>query len=49
MDFQMQHGQCVALGTVAAAWISWKRGLISREDLALTRAGKQVVPAAGDR
>ena len=41
MDFQMQHGQCVALGTVAAAWISCKRGLISREDLALIEQGNR--------
>lgn len=27
-DFTMLHGQCVSLGMVAAARISWKRGLI---------------------
>ncbi|MGI6007997.1 MAG: 3-dehydroquinate synthase [Ruminococcus sp.] len=39
MNFRMLHGHCVALGTVAAAYISWKRGLISREDLTLIRQG----------
>lgn len=33
MDFQMLHGQCVALGCVAAAYISCRRGLISADDL----------------
>lgn len=33
MDFQMYHGQCVALGCLAAAWISAKRGLISMEEV----------------
>jgi 3-dehydroquinate synthase len=32
MDFTMTHGECVALGCVAAAWISWKRDLIEMED-----------------
>ncbi len=31
-DFQMLHGQCVALGTVAAAYISFKRGNLSTEE-----------------
>lgn len=31
-DFQLLHGQCVALGTVAAAYISYKRGLLSDEE-----------------
>lgn len=31
-DFQMHHGQCVALGTVAAAYISFKRGNLSTEE-----------------
>lgn len=30
-DFRLLHGECVALGCVAASWISWKRGLISEE------------------
>ncbi len=30
--FELLHGQCVALGCVAAAYISWKRGLISSDD-----------------
>lgn len=33
MEFQMLHGQCVALGYVAAAYISCRRGLISAADL----------------
>ncbi len=32
MDFKMLHGECVALGCVAAAFISWKRGLLSMEE-----------------
>ncbi len=32
MDFKMMHGECVALGCVAAAFISWKRQLISMEE-----------------
>ncbi|MBM6666337.1 3-dehydroquinate synthase [Lacrimispora saccharolytica] len=31
-DFQLAHGQCVALGTVAAAYISFKRGYLSTEE-----------------
>ena len=31
-DFTMFHGECVALGCVAAAWISWKRELLSMEE-----------------
>lgn len=33
MDFQLFHGQCVALGTVAAAYLSYKRGYLSIDDL----------------
>ncbi len=32
-DFQLLHGQCVALGCLAAAYISKNRGLISPEEL----------------
>ena len=32
LDFQMTHGECVALGCVAAAYISWKRDLIPMEE-----------------
>ena len=32
MNFEMMHGECVALGAVAAAFISWKRQLISMEE-----------------
>lgn len=31
-DFQMLHGECVSLGMVAAAYISWKRGLIDENE-----------------
>ena len=31
-DFELYHGECVALGTVAAAYISWKRGMLSMEE-----------------
>lgn len=30
-SFRLLHGECVALGCVAASWISLKRGLISEE------------------
>ncbi len=42
MNFQLLHGQCVALGTVAAAYISWKRGLISEEDFILIQQGNSL-------
>lgn len=32
MDFRLLHGECVALGSVAAAFISWKKGYIQMED-----------------
>ena len=32
-DFRLFHGECVALGMVAASYISWKLGNITREDL----------------
>jgi len=32
MNFKMAHGECVALGSIAAAFISWKRGLLSMEE-----------------
>ena len=28
MNFKLMHGQCVALGSAAAAWISAERGYI---------------------
>ncbi len=31
-NFTMLHGECVALGCVAAAYISWKRELLSMEE-----------------
>lgn len=31
-DFKLLHGQCVALGYLAASYISWKRELISTEE-----------------
>lgn len=32
MGFKMLHGECVALGMQAAAYISWKRDMIEKED-----------------
>ena len=32
MDFQLLHGQCVALGTIAAAYISFKREYLTLEE-----------------
>lgn len=31
-NFELLHGECVALGCVAAAYISWKRELLSMEE-----------------
>ena len=31
-NFELLHGECVALGCVAAAFISWKRELLSMEE-----------------
>ena len=31
-NFTLQHGECVALGCVAAAYISWKRQMLSMEE-----------------
>ena len=32
MDFQLLHGQCVAIGLIAAARISLNRGLLTEEE-----------------
>ncbi len=32
MNFQLLHGQCVALGYLAAAYISYQRGFLSQEE-----------------
>ena len=32
MDFKMSHGECVALGTIVAAYISYKREMLTMED-----------------
>ena len=32
MNFSLTHGECVALGAVAAAFISWKRELLSKDE-----------------
>ncbi|MBR1758586.1 MAG: 3-dehydroquinate synthase [Lachnospiraceae bacterium] len=31
-DFTLLHGECVAIGTVAAAYLSWKREMITKEE-----------------
>lgn len=31
-NFELMHGECVALGCVAASYISWKRELISKDE-----------------
>lgn len=31
-DFTLTHGECVALGSVAAAYISWQRGMIEEDE-----------------
>lgn len=32
MNFELTHGECISLGAVAAAFISWKRNMISMEE-----------------
>ncbi len=32
LDFRFTHGECVALGCVAAAFISWKKGILAMEE-----------------
>lgn len=32
MDFKLLHGECVALGSVCAAYISWKKKKLSKEE-----------------
>ena len=32
MNFRMLHGECVALGCIAAAFVSWKKGYLQMED-----------------
>jgi 3-dehydroquinate synthase len=32
MEFKLLHGECVAVGMVAAGYLSWKRGLITEEE-----------------
>ena len=32
-NFSMFHGECVAIGTAAASYLSWKQGSISEKDL----------------
>ena len=31
-NFTLGHGQCVSLGCVAAAWISWQRGMLDEDE-----------------
>lgn len=31
-NFELMHGECVALGCIAAAYISWKRELLSKDE-----------------
>ena len=38
-DFQLLHGQCVAIGLVAAAFISMKRGLLTENEYQQIRTG----------
>ncbi len=41
-DFTMQHGHCVAVGTVAAGYISAKRGLLSAKELEAVREANKL-------
>ncbi|MGN0364853.1 MAG: 3-dehydroquinate synthase, partial [Suilimivivens sp.] len=33
-DFRMSHGACVGIGMLAATYLSWKMGMLAKEDLA---------------
>ena len=44
MDFKMLHGSCVAIGMVAAAYLSWKRGWLTDGEL---REIKESISAFG--
>ncbi|MBR2765007.1 MAG: 3-dehydroquinate synthase [Blautia sp.] len=39
--FQLLHGQCVAVGLAAAAWISVKRGLMSEQEMQMIESTLQ--------
>lgn len=41
-NFELLHGQCVALGTVAAAYIAKERGLIDDEALKMIERGNKI-------
>ena len=43
-DFSLSHGECVAIGCAAAAWLSWKRGKITEE---ACRKAEQLLKAYG--
>lgn len=43
-DFSLSHGECVAVGCVAAAWLSWKRGNITEEGC---KRAEQILKAYG--
>lgn len=45
-DFKLYHGECVALGMVAAAYLSWKLANISEQDFRLV---KDTIAAFGFR
>lgn len=38
LDFKLLHGECVALGIVAAAYVSFRRGFLTESELAQTEA-----------
>jgi len=41
-DFKMPHGQCVAIGTVAAAYLSYQKGYLSKAQLEQIEFGNQL-------
>lgn len=43
MDFQMLHGECVSVGIVAAAYLSWQRGYIAQEDYDKIKTSLQIL------
>lgn len=43
-DFSLYHGECVALGMAGAAYISWKAGMLQKEQLELI---EQVITGYG--
>ena len=45
-EFQMLHGQCVAVGTVGAAYLSYRQGYLTEGRIPSDRPYKSCIPAS---